>query len=77
MARFAVGGEQRLVGKDVDATREAARGARQQRRGARREYFGTAIARGAHAKGDVLGDFGRRERPHAEAVRDAIAQLAQ
>jgi hypothetical protein len=74
---LAIGGEQRLVGEDVDAPGKAARGARDAARGARREYVGAPIAGRAHAKGEVSRHFGGGERPHAEAVRDAIAQLPQ
>ena len=77
LARLAVGCEQRLVGENIDAARKPAGGACEQARGAGREYVRTAIARRAHAKGEVGRHLGRGQRPHAEAVRNAIAQLAK
>ena len=72
-----IGGEQRLVGEDVDAPRESARSARHHAHRARREDLGAAIAGRAHAERQVLRHLGHHERPHAERVRDAVAQLAQ
>src|SRR5262249_20245129 len=77
VARLAVGGKQRLVGKDVDAAREAVGCARQQARRARREDLRPPVPGGAHAEVEVLDHLGRRQRSHAEAVRDAVAQLPQ
>jgi hypothetical protein len=70
------GGEQRLVGDDVDAARQPSGGAGDVADHARCEQVRAAIAGRLQAEREVLAHFLGAERCQREAVGDALAQLA-
>jgi len=67
--------EQRLVGEQVDASREPARGAGDGLHHGRAEELGPAVACLAQAEGEVLPHLRGWQRREPEAVGDAVAQL--
>ncbi len=76
MRAAGIGGQQGLVGEDVDAPREALGASGDHVDGARRERVGAVVAGGTQAEVDVVADFARLERRQAEVLGDALAQLA-
>src|SRR5512135_578891 len=70
-------GKQRLVCEDIDASREAPGRVRDQRDRLPGKHVRPTIAGSAHAEGKVACDLVIRQRAHAEALRDAVLELAQ
>src|SRR5207249_10041220 len=67
--------EQGLVREDVDAARETLRGACDELDRSRVEDLGATVARGAHAKVDVVLDVAAHQGLQLKALRDALPQL--
>ena len=71
-----VGGEQRLVGEDVDPARQPLRGAGDAAYGGGREDFRAPVAGGAHAEVEVIGDVVAAQRLEAEVLGDPFLAAA-
>ncbi len=70
------GGEQGLVGKDIDAPGKPLRSLLDQLHGGCRKYAGAVITSRTHAEVDVVGDIVAHQRLEAEVVGYPLLQLA-
>ncbi len=76
VSRGSEGREQALVGDDVDASRQPGGGTRDQLDAARIEHVDTAVTGSAQAEAQIIADLAAGQRRQAEAVGNALAQLA-
>ena len=69
------GGQQRLVGEDVDAPRQPLGAAADELDGTAAEEIGATVTGGAQPEHQVGGDIAAVQRLEAEAVCDAVVEL--